>query len=192
MIKQRLIALNAKLDLNSGLQYWLLAAITLLALALRFFKLGQWSFWIDEIYTINHAQAHFSSLALILQHIPPHRNWVPISVISTASALNLAGTSEWSARLASVLIGVVSIPLLYFPIKRLFGVAVGLIAVLLLAVSPWHLYWSQNARFYTALLLFYTLALFAFFYGLERDRLRYILLFMLLSYHLIRYRVVRP
>ena len=43
-------------DFNSGLQYWLLAGITLLALILRFYKLGEWSFWIDEIFTVNRAQ----------------------------------------------------------------------------------------------------------------------------------------
>ena len=37
-------------------QYLLLAAITLLAGALRFHKLGEWSFWRDELITISHAQ----------------------------------------------------------------------------------------------------------------------------------------
>lgn len=154
----------------------------MLAIVLRFYKLGEWSFWIDEIFTIGHAQAHFSTIEKIIQNTPPARNWVPISVISTASVLNLTGISEWTARLAPAVIGIISIPLLYFPVKCLFGVSVSLVTSLLLAVSPWHLSWSQNARFYTALLLFYTLALFAFFYGLERDRLRYILLFMLMTY----------
>jgi hypothetical protein len=45
-----------------------------------------------------------------------------------------------------------------------------LISALLLAVSPWHLIWSQTARFYPALMLFYMLALLAIFSGLERDR----------------------
>jgi hypothetical protein len=38
-----------------------LALITLLATALRFYKLGEWSFWIDEIFTINHAQLHYGN-----------------------------------------------------------------------------------------------------------------------------------
>ena len=140
MIKQRLNTVANKLDLNSGLQYWLLAAIALLATALRFYKLGDWSFWIDEIYTINHAQAHFSTIEKIIQNIPPARNWVPISVISTAGALNILGVGEWSARFVSAVIGVISVPVLYFPIRRLFSSGVALTAALLLAVSPWHLY----------------------------------------------------
>ena len=79
------------------------------------------------------------------------------------------GVNEWNARLIPALLGVVSLPLLYFPIKKMFNPLVSLVAVLLLAFSPWHLYWSQNARFYVALLLFYTLALFLFYLGLEED-----------------------
>ena len=54
--------------------------------------------------------------------------------------------------------------------------------MLLLAVSPWHLFWSQNARFYTSILLFYTLALFTFHLALERNKLGYFVLFYGLLY----------
>jgi mannosyltransferase len=163
-------------------QYLLLGLITLLAALLRFYKLGEWSFWIDEIYTMGRAQAHYSSLELILRNIPPSRNWIPLSVILTAGTLDALGTSEWNARLVSAVIGVISVPVLYFPVRRLFSAGVGLIAALLLAVSPWHIHWSQNTRFYTSLMLFYSLALFALFFGLERDRLGYLLLSIFLLY----------
>src|SRR5687768_10669872 len=81
-----------------------LLLITILAAALRFYKLGAWSFWIDEIFTINHAVRHFGNIGLLLDHIPPARNWVPMSVILTAQVLNLLGINEWSARLVSVVI----------------------------------------------------------------------------------------
>ena len=162
--------------------YIWLALITLLAGVLRFYKLGEWSFWIDEIYTINHAMAHYSTPDLILSHIPPSRNWVPISVILTAQALNFWGISEWSARLVSVLIGTLSIPVLFFPARKIFGDWVALIAVLLLALAPWHIFWSQNARFYVSLLLFYSLALTAFHLGLERNKFGYFFAFYALIY----------
>jgi mannosyltransferase len=159
-----------------------LALITVLATGLRFYKLGEWSFWIDEIFTINHAQQHFGTLELILEHIPPSRNWVPISVILTAQALNIFGVSEWSARLVSAVIGILTIPILYFPMKKIFGNQVTLIALLLLAVSPWHIFWSQNARFYTSLMLLCTLALLTLYFGIERDRKSYFVVFYLLFY----------
>lgn len=170
------------LESNREFEYALLATITLLAALLRFYELGEWSFWIDEIYTLGHAQAHYSSLEATIRNIPPRSNWIPLSVMLTAATLNALGTSEWSARLVAAIIGVISVPVLYFPVKRLFSPGVGAIAALLLAVSPWHIYWSQNARFYTSLMLLYSLALFAFFLGLERDRPGYLLLSMVLLY----------
>jgi 4-amino-4-deoxy-L-arabinose transferase-like glycosyltransferase len=172
----------AELEVNARTQYVALGLITMLAALLRFYKLGEWSFWIDEIYTIGRAQAHYSSLEATVHNIPPSRNWVPVSVILTAGTLNALGTSEWSARLVSAVIGVLSIPVLYLLVKRLFSPGVGLIAALLLAVSPWHIYGSQNARFYTSLILLYSLALFALFQGLERDRPGYLLISMALLY----------
>ena len=102
-------------------QYVALGLITLLAALLRFYKLGEWSFWIDEIYTIGRAQAHYGSLEAAIHFIPPSMSWFPLSVILTAGTLNALGTSEWSARLVAAVVGVISIPALCFPIKRLFG-----------------------------------------------------------------------
>lgn len=172
----------AELETKPLIQYGLLAAITLLAAVLRFYKLGDWSFWIDEIFTINHAQAHFSSLEKLINHIPPKQNWIPVSVIFSAGVINVLGISEWSVRLVSAMIGTLSIPILYFPYRKIFGIQATLIALLLLAISPWHIFWSQNARFYTSLLLLYTLALAALYFGIERNRLRYFILFFVLLY----------
>jgi mannosyltransferase len=164
------------------LQYVWLLLIVLLASLLRFYKLGQWSFWIDEIFTLNHARAHFSSWELLRENLPPYRNWIPVSVILTAQVVKLWGISEWSARLVSAAIGVISIPILFFPTRRMFGIPVALIAAFFLAISPWHIYWSQNARFYTSLMLLYSLALFAFYFGIEKDRPGYLVLFLVLVY----------
>jgi mannosyltransferase len=178
----RIYSRSASLAHRPGTQYLALAFITLLAAGLRFYKLGEWSFWLDELYTIGRAQAHYSSLETALRNIPPSRNWIPLSTMLTAGTLGVLGTSEWSARLVSAAIGVISIPALYFPIKRLSSPGVALITALLLAVSPWHIYWSQNARFYTSLMLLFSLAQFAFFSGLEQDRPGTFLLSILLLY----------
>jgi uncharacterized membrane protein len=182
MDTKRIEASITDLSNRSGFIYVLLSSITLFAALLRFYKLGEWSFWIDEIYTINHALAHFSSPQLVLDNVPPARNWIPVSVILTAQVLKVWGVSEWNARVASVMIGVLSIPTLFFPVRRLLGDWVALISALLLAISPWHIFWSQNARFYTSLLLFYTLALFTFHFGLERNKPGYFVLFYAFLY----------
>ncbi len=159
-MSKRLTTGLARLWARPYSQYIALAAIVLLAAALRFFKLGAWSFWIDEIFTTN-ATRYLRYWSIVR---------LPITLILVRGSLNLFGLSEWSARLAPALIGIVTIPILYFPIRRIFDTGVALIAVLLLALSPWHLYWSQNARFYTLLLLFSSLGLFLIFSGIERHR----------------------
>jgi uncharacterized membrane protein len=164
------------------MQYVWLFIITLFAAAMRFYRLGEWSFWIDEIFTINHAVSHFSTTELLLKNIPPSRNWIPLSVILDAQMLKLNGINELSARLAPAIIGILTIPILYFPTRKIFGPRIALISLLLLAVSSWHLFWSQNARFYTSLMLLYTLALFAFYFGIEEDEPRYLFVFFLLVY----------
>jgi mannosyltransferase len=134
--------------------------ITALAAGLRLYKLGEWSFWIDEAITYFRARD--------LAQLPVLRR--SVSLLLTQLALLNLGNAEWVARLPSVVAGVVTVPVLYLVARRLFNPQVALISAGLLALSPWHLYWSQNARFYAFLLLFHTLALFFFYRGLEEDR----------------------
>ncbi len=150
-----------------GYEYLGLFLITLLATGLRFYRLGEWSFWIDEYTTVVRSEFNIQNLGTILGQ---WRSWPPVSIVLTGAALDYFGTSEWSARLVPALLGIISVPVLYFPARRIFGPVVALFGVLLLAVAPWHLYWSQNARFYTALMLLYSLALLLVFLGFEHDR----------------------
>lgn len=146
-------------------QYVLLAAICVVSGVLRFYKLGAFSFWRDEMYTIR------DSAGVLSRQITD----MPLSLVLTHLSLEQFGTSEWSARLAATVIGIATIILLYFPIRRLLDVRVALLTMLLLAIVPWHIYWSQNARFYTSLLLFFNLALFCFHIGMEEDKPVYLI-----------------
>ena len=97
-------------------QFLLIAGITLLAALLRFYKLGEWSFWGDEIFTLGAKEDGFGdslwrrSLARDLIHV------------ATATL----GETEWSARLVPALVGVITVPALYFPVRRLMGAATAL------------------------------------------------------------------
>ncbi|MCL4871405.1 MAG: glycosyltransferase family 39 protein [Anaerolineae bacterium] len=150
----------ARVERSPVYQYGMLAVVVLLAAALRFYRLGDWSFWIDEVFTVNAA--------------PYIADWpvlrVPLALILTNWAMNWGEANEWSARFFHALVGVITIPLIFFPVRRLFDPWVALITALLLAVSPWHLFWSQNARFYPLLLLFYTLGLLYLLIGLLEKR----------------------
>ncbi len=152
-----------------GVQLAALALITALAALLRFYKLGAWSFWGDELLTVVDVPDGFNFELL--------RRSLMLSTIQ--AVIGQLGVSEWSARLAPAIVGVLSAPILYFPVRRMLGPAVALLFALLLAVSPWHLYWSQNARYYVLLLLFYTLALLFLYCGLRERRVSFSLLGLL-------------
>jgi mannosyltransferase len=162
------IARIIPVELSSRHQNLLLAGITVLALALRLYKLGEWSFSDDEMTTVIAAR--------YISDWPLAR--LPIYLVLIRAAFELFGTSEWSARLAPVLVGVLTIPAIFSPVRKMFGNTTALITALLLSFSLWHIYWSQNARYYTLILLFYSLSIFFFYLGLDQKRTWYLFLSM--------------
>jgi uncharacterized membrane protein len=151
-------------------QYIILAVITLLAAVLRFYKLGEWSFWYDEIFTLRDVNNLFE-ISIVNQQFSRALIYI---------AVNLLGTNEFNARLVPALVGTITIPILYFPTRKMFSPVVAILSAFFLAISPWHLYWSQNARFYTTLLLFYTLGLFLVYFAIEKDKLWYLVVALIL------------
>jgi uncharacterized membrane protein len=155
---------------NRVIQYLILAGVTLLAVLLRFYKLGEWSFWYDEIFTLRDVARVFEFSASNQQL----SRWLIYLTV------NQLGTTEFTARIAPALVGILSIPILFFPTRKMFGPPTAILFALFLAVSPWHLYWSQNARFYTTLLLLYTLSLFLVYFAFEEDKPWYLVFALLL------------
>jgi hypothetical protein len=62
--------------------------------------------------------------------------------------IRLFGSGIIPVRLLSVLIGTATVPLLYAAARRLAGHRSGVLAAFLLAVSPFHIYYSQEVRMY--------------------------------------------
>lgn len=144
-----------------------LLAIVVIATVLRFYNLGEWSFWVDEVYTVQIASGLPYNFAndfffAVREH--------PVTSGLIYTAVNLFPTSEFTARATLALVGIFTIPILFTTVKKQFDVPTALIFALLLAVSPWHLYWSQNARFYVTFLLFSWLSLFSFYIGFQERR----------------------
>jgi 4-amino-4-deoxy-L-arabinose transferase-like glycosyltransferase len=152
---------------DSRFEQLLIALITILAATLIFSKLGEWSFWIEEYHTVRDTQ----NLSLNGFNLFGRE----LSYLITKPVFVYFGVNEWTARLIPAMIGVISVPLLFWMVKKLFDFQTALISAILLALSPWHLFWSQNARFYTLFLLFFNLSIFAFVWGLEKDKLSYMI-----------------
>jgi 4-amino-4-deoxy-L-arabinose transferase-like glycosyltransferase len=100
------------------------------------------------------------------------RDHVPLLYWLTTAALRLLPEHEVTLRLVSALAGVLAVPLLV-ALGRVAGrPRAGLWAALLLAVSPFAIRYSQEARHYALLLLFGLLATVLLLRALGRDRRR--------------------
>ena len=144
--------------------HWLLLPILLVGIFLRFYHLGTWSFWVDEVLTVLDAQ-RFS-----MEHFRIN----PIPYLAVNFSMSIAGANEWGARLIPCFAGIASIPLVFIIGKSMFNPRVGVFASTFVAFSSWHLLWSQNARHYVFTFFFAALAAWSFFLALERNRLRLI------------------
>ncbi len=82
-----------------------------------------------------------------------------------------AGVSVYSARLISALAGIATLWLAWRCIRRFAGDEVAVPALVLLVLSPGHLFWSQSIRYYTLLLVFQIASIHAFLTALERRSL---------------------
>jgi mannosyltransferase len=129
------------------------------ALILGLIRLRSPSLWLDESLTA--LRVDYSVLRLFEGY---HGMY---DTILKPWAL-VAGTSEWSLRLPSVLGSMLAAGLLVVLGRRVFAPMVGLVSGLLLASSPFIVKWSQQARGYTLLLALGILATILLLRALER------------------------
>lgn len=132
-----------------------LGGVILLALALRLARLTFQPLWWDEGWSVYFAAADVSTL-LELTAVDIHP---PLYYLLLRAWSEVVGWGAPSARLLSVLIGTAAVPLLFLAGRRLFGRRAGLVAAALLAVSPLHVYYSQEVRMYGLVTLLGLLAL---------------------------------
>ncbi len=126
-----------------------LIAIIAMAGLIRFFRLGHQSLWVDELLTRGAYQTpegvsywekilwdvHGPLYSLILYF------WTMIS------------DSEWWLRIPGAVAGVVSVYLIFKWINLYRSKTVALAGALIMAFNPYHLYYSQELRFYSLVIM---------------------------------------
>jgi hypothetical protein len=152
-------------------QWWLLGAITAVGAAVRLLHLGEWSLWIDEAHTWRDATMPLSGPGGYLES---DRVLYPLTFLLLRGLLALGwiGEDPWSLRLPFVLLGIGTVPLLAVCGRWLVGTGPALLAAALLAVHPWHVYWSQNARGYVVVVAAAVVAGNRMLVYVQRERLR--------------------
>jgi uncharacterized membrane protein len=138
----------------------LLAGLIVLALVLRFWRLGDWGFDSDEIFMLR------DSLNVRLTNPRPLLYLLNHYLIAPVLPLD-----EFGLRLLPAVFGLLAIPGFYYVARRLLGTRAALFGTLLLTVSPIHVIYSQFGRYWSLVFLLSALYPYLIFIGLrERNR----------------------
>jgi mannosyltransferase len=131
--------------------------ILLLAAALRFYRLAGQSLWSDEGNSVALAQAGLAEIAArtALDIHPPLYYWL------LHFWIGLFGQSEVAVRSLSAVAAVLLVGVIYQLGTRLFDRRAGLMAAFIAAVSPFQVYYAQEARMYALLALLGALTVWA-------------------------------
>lgn len=157
----------------------ILFSFTLIAAFLRLEGLNGTGLWHDEIG--HFGVASLDTVASILAGVRTHAAAMPLDYIGLHYFLALLGRGDYAARLWPALWGVFSIPIVYAVVQSLWDSRVGIITAFLWTIAPWHIFYSQEVRFYSS---FVTLSLISTWVFLEaqkhRDR-RYYAVWMIIT-----------
>jgi uncharacterized membrane protein len=133
---------------------FLAALAVAVGLVARLLHLEHKPLWLDEVLTLN--RAHLAPHALVAdsfanRHMPSY-----FLIVRWFAQL---GDDAATLRLPSVLFGALSVGVLYAIGRRLGGRTAGIVAALLLALSPQQVQYGQEARSYTLETLLIVIAL---------------------------------
>lgn len=133
------------------LLFWIL-----LAFWLRIHNLDSFSFWTDEGLTplrSGYSVADIFSNRIFIQGWLSKDTHPPLFYLLIHFSRKLFGESDFAYRYPSLLAGVLLVPLLFQFGRRLRDRSLGLVVALLTAISPLQIWYAQEARMYTLLVL---------------------------------------
>ena len=127
----------------------MILAATLVAAILRLWGLGSQSLWVDEVFTWMSAGGSGPfGLDELLENVHG-----PLYSAAVHLAMQLFGDHEWVLRLPSALAGIAIVPVMAWAAGRWVGARAVVPAAWLAAGSPFLVWYSQEARNYSWLML---------------------------------------
>jgi mannosyltransferase len=146
--------------------------ILLLAALLRFYGLADESLWLDEAISANRIENTYPEL---LTDFDSHRQG-PLYTLVTKAWCDEFGNDEFNLRFTAAVFGVLSVVFVYLLGKELYGRTEGLVAALFMAVNPFAIHYSQDARPYSLFLLCSTASIYFLIRLLQGSKTRWDLL----------------
>lgn len=129
--------------------------VTLLALALRLFRIDAQSAWFDEAFTIHAGASRWGEMLRILID---DFNHPPLHSLLVHWWFDLFAVGVLQARVLSAIFGTLAVAALYWLGVLLFDRRTALIGSFLLAISQLGIIYSQEARAYSLLLFLFIVA----------------------------------
>lgn len=146
--------------------------IVLLAFALRAYQLGAQAIWWDESLSLYRATRDLATIlanTILIQNVMTHDLQPPLYFALLHYLVRATGTSEFALRFLSLAANVATVPLVYVLARRWFAPPVARLAALLGALSPFYVWYAQEARPYALVLFFSLLGTVALTHAFERD-----------------------
>ncbi len=168
---------NIKSHLLNSRYAQILLSLTLIGAILRFFNLGFNSLWLDEASTYTFAKMSIPEIwqaTTAGEFNPPLFYWIEHIMLTF-------GNNEVILRFVPAILGILTIPLVYYIGKEFMDRNVGIIAAALCTFSPFLLFYSQEARAYSMGLFFVAFATVFFLKALKSNNLTHWILFGLMS-----------
>jgi len=126
-----------------------LAAMVLLASALRLYRLEDQSLWYDDLLTtVNLGAPDLAAFLRLGTAVFPEAIAAPLYDVLEFFFAKWTGLHGESLRILPVALAVTAVPLMYGFVRSLFGRKAGLAAALCLAMSPQHIWYAQALRPY--------------------------------------------
>jgi uncharacterized membrane protein len=151
--------------------------ITWVAFLCRVNQLSGQSLWRDEVDTLLFAGR---SVGRLLHGLFEKGHNGPLYFLLLRPWLEAAGWSEFAVRYLSAGLGVLTIPLSYTLARRLgFSRRIGLLTALLMATSPYLVWYGQEAKMYTLLTVLVLVAMWAYLKALTGQQRRWWVLFVI-------------
>jgi 4-amino-4-deoxy-L-arabinose transferase-like glycosyltransferase len=155
---------SARRLLRPGL---IIVGLTFVGALLRFYRLDARSLWLDEMVTAH--VIRFDRLSQVFDYLQFWVDNTPLIYVQTWLLRGFGG-SEVAIRWPYALTGALNIPALYFLGRAIARPRVGLLAALLMAILPFAVWYSQEARSYADFMLFTTLQMLFAYLAVTRSR----------------------
>ncbi|MCL5264758.1 MAG: glycosyltransferase family 39 protein [Chloroflexi bacterium] len=163
------------MNLSEKRQYHLLAIVLVIASVLRLAWLGQREIWYDEAFSVLCAEKGFAAIqyGTISQFQCAAADVHPPLYYFLLHVWMGLGESLFIVRLLSAILGVATVGVSYLLGRELFGARAGLAGAFVVAISPFHIYYSQEARMYSLLGFLLTMGTYFFVRAVQTSKLRH-------------------